>query len=83
VWTDRIDCAPPSGQHVRVDGVTDERIVEEVVGRLGSTFPRLPKDFLATKVSETLRSFGDARIRDFLPVLVERKVLSALKPLAD
>ena len=79
----RIDCAHPSGHHGRVDGVTDERIVDEVVGRLGSTFPLLPRDFLATKVSETLQSFGDARIRDFLPVLVERKVLSVLKPLAD
>ena len=79
----QIDCTPRSGHHGRVDGVTDERIVDEVVDRLGSTFPRLPKDFLATKVSETLQSFGDAHIRDFLPVLVERKVLSALKPLAD
>jgi len=78
-----IDCVRLSGHHGRVDGVTDERIVDEVVGRLGSTFPRLPRDFLATKVIETLQSFGDAHIRDFLPVLVERKVVSALKPLAD
>ncbi|MGV8908522.1 MAG: three-helix bundle dimerization domain-containing protein [Propionicimonas sp.] len=65
-----------------MDGVTDERIVDEVVSRLGSTYPRLPKEFLATKVRENLRSFSGAHIRDFLPVLVERRVLAALKPLA-
>jgi hypothetical protein len=37
------------------------------------------KDFLARRVWESLKSFVNPAIRDFLPVLVERRVTNELK----
>jgi hypothetical protein len=60
-------------------GVPDDRIVDEVVGRLASRFPGVNKDFLARRVWASLKSFVNPAIRDFLPVLVERRVTHELK----
>ncbi len=60
-------------------GVPDDRIVDEVVGRLAAKFPGVNKDFLARRVWESLKSFVNPAIRDFLPVLVERRVTHELK----
>ena len=60
-------------------GVPDDRIVDEVVVRLATKFPGVRKDFLAKRVWESLKSFVNPAIRDFLPVLVERRVTNELK----
>ena len=60
-------------------GVPDDRIVDEVVVRLATKFPEVNKDFLARRVWESLKSFVNPAIRDFLPVLVERRVTNELK----
>jgi hypothetical protein len=60
-------------------GVPDERIVDEVVGRLATRFPGVSKDFLARRVWVSLKSFVNPAVRDFLPVLVERRVTHELK----
>ena len=66
-------------QHEVMAGVPDDRIVDEVVGRLATRYPGLSKDFLAKRVWECLTSFVNPAIRDFLPVLVERRVTHELK----
>ncbi len=60
-------------------GAPDDRIVDEVVGRLATRYPGLSRDFLARRVWESLKSFVNPAIRDFLPVLVERRVAHELK----
>jgi hypothetical protein len=60
-------------------GVPDDRIVDDVVGRLATKFPGVNKDFLARRVWESLKSFVNPAVRDFLPVLVERRVTHELK----
>jgi hypothetical protein len=60
-------------------GVPDDKIVDEVVGRLATRFPGLSTDFLAKRVWANLKSFVNPAIRDFLPVLVERRVTRELK----
>ena len=60
-------------------GVPDDRIVDEVVVRLATKFPGVNKDVLARRVWESLKSFVNPAIRDFLPVLVERRVTNELK----
>jgi hypothetical protein len=63
-----------------VDEVTDEKVVNEVVGRLKVRFPSVNADTIMARVKESLQSFTNAPIRDFLPVLVERRVTRALTP---
>ncbi len=60
-------------------GVPDDKIVNEVVGRLATRFPSVSTDFLARRVWASLKSFVNPAIRDFLPVLVERRVTHELK----
>ena len=62
-----------------MSSVTDDRIVDEVVGRLATRFPGLSPDFLVKRVWAGLRSFVNPPIRDFLPVLVERRVAQELQ----
>ena len=42
-------------------GVPDDRIVDEVVGRLATKFPGVNTDFLARRVWESLKSFVNPR----------------------
>ncbi len=58
---------------------SDVKIVDEVLGRLSTKFPGLSADFLAKRVWATLQSFMNPSIRDFLPVLVERRVVEELR----
>jgi hypothetical protein len=60
-------------------GVPDAKIVDAVVGRLATRYPGLSTDFLAKRAWVSLKSFVEPAIRDFLPVLVERRVTSELK----
>ncbi len=59
--------------------VPDDRIVDEVVVRLATRYPGLSKDFLAKRAWASLTSFVNPAIRDFLPVLVERRVTHELR----
>jgi hypothetical protein len=58
--------------------VTDDKIVDEVVGRLKKRYPGLGVDFLAKRVWDALKSFVNPSIRDYLPLLVERRVTRQL-----
>jgi len=60
-------------------GVPDDKIVDEVVVRLATRFPGVSTEFLARRAWASLKSFVNPAIRDFLPVLVERRVTHELK----
>ena len=60
--------------------VTDEKIVDEVVGRLATRYPGVGPDMIAKSAWAALKAFVNPTIRDFLPVLVERRVRREIKP---
>ena len=59
--------------------VTDDKIVDEVVGRLAPRYPGVGTDLIANRAWEALKAFMNPTIRDFLPLLVERRVIRGLK----
>jgi ribosomal protein L12E/L44/L45/RPP1/RPP2 len=61
----------------------DQKWIAEVVDRLQLQFPQQSKDALTAVVHDCHREFEDSRIRDFVPILVERRAREALsEPLA-
>lgn len=52
----------------------EQTAIREVIARLAKRFPDRPAAEIDTAVSSQYRRFTDARIRDFIPVLVERAV---------
>ena len=62
-----------------VDEITDDMIITEVVARLTLAFPDVDATLLTGMVADSVRAFTDARVRSFVPVLVERQVTTALR----
>lgn len=58
----------------RTEQQREETAIREVTERLAKRFPDRPAADIDTAVSSQFRRFTDARIRDFIPVLVERAV---------
>ena len=50
----------------------EERAIEQVRDRLQARFSERSRTDVAAIVDVVTRSFGSARIRDFIPLLVER-----------
>lgn len=59
--------------------VTDEKIVDEVVGRLANRYPSVGPELIARRAWDALKAFVNPTIRDYLPLLVERRVVRELK----
>lgn len=53
--------------------------MDEVVARLVAMFPGVARETIVTRVQVGLSAFSSASIRDFLPVLVERRVAARLR----
>ena len=58
----------------RTEHDREETAIREVAARLAKRFPGRPAADIDTAVSSQYQRFSDARIRDFIPVLVERAV---------
>ncbi|MDN3310636.1 hypothetical protein QWJ90_06810 [Microbacterium oryzae] len=56
-----------------------ERAAAEIRERLGERFPAIPGDTIAAAVQQARDSFARARVRDFVPVLVEREAPARLE----
>lgn len=50
-----------------------------IVGRLAQRYPAVEEDEILAMAAEELQEFDDARVRDFVPVLVERNVVRRLR----
>ena len=59
------------------DGIGDE--FDLVVDRLAARFPTLDRDHVARVVQEEHDRLGEARVRDFVPVLVEHAATERLR----
>ncbi len=53
--------------------------MNEVVDRLVTMFPEIARETIVARVQVGLSAYSSAPIRDFLPVLVERKVSARLR----
>ena len=56
----------------------ETRAVREVVQRLSASYPHVAADVVQHTVRTSYEQFADSRIRDFVPVLVERMARTSL-----
>lgn len=62
--------------------VDEDRAVAEIVERLHERFPALSPETITVVVNETRVTFDGAKVRDFVPVLIEKEAKKRLKHLA-
>ena len=58
---------------------SEDRVVHKVVGTLTGEFPQLPPELLDSVVRESVSEFSGRPVRDFIPVLVTKRVRNRLK----
>lgn len=59
---------------------TNEEIISQVTARLQVRLPAASAAEIRRVVSDLLHSYDESRVRDFIPVLVEREALGMLDP---
>ncbi len=55
-----------------VDRAEEQRLIADVVNRLAEAFPYVPDHVITETVDAAHRRFDQARIREFVPLFVER-----------
>ena len=62
------------------DTTADEnKALEEIVERLQQRFPDAPRETVADAVEQARTAHDDAKVRDFVPVLIEKEAKARLK----
>lgn len=61
----------------------EQRALAHVVDRLGRRYPRLSSELVIATVAEIEATLSDARIRDYVPLLVEREAIDVLADATD
>jgi hypothetical protein len=56
--------------------------IDEIVDRLTARFPDIPTSTIRDVVTQSYNELADARVRDFVEVLVEKQAKKQLKQLA-
>ncbi|MEV8503709.1 three-helix bundle dimerization domain-containing protein [Actinoplanes sp. NPDC051475] len=59
---------------MNAEGTPDPEARGRITEALRLRWPHLPAAVISHHVAEAFAAFGDATVRDFLPVLVEREV---------
>ena len=62
--------------------MSEETRIAEVVDRLSKSYPGLPADTVVQVVNDMRAAFTHSRIREYVPLFVERRARSALTKLA-
>lgn len=62
--------------------ISEQRSVEEVIDRLGTKFPDVDRATIQSIVAEEHDAFDGRPVRDFVPVLVEKRAKQRVKALA-
>lgn len=57
--------------------------INEIADRLAARFPDIPISTVRDVVTQSYNELADARVRDFVEVLVEKQAKKQLKQLAD
>jgi hypothetical protein len=61
---------------------TEQVAIDRVRQRLSTRFAQVPSDRVSIAVQDALARFTDSAVRDFVPLLVERKAGEQLERLA-
>lgn len=59
--------------------IEEEKHIDEVVARLGRRYPGVDAITISNVVHDAWTHFESARVREFVPLLVERNASQALK----
>lgn len=70
---DRFDQTGVGAQSVSVPDIREKASIDEVQRRLARKFEHLSLDQIATAVTQAHARFEHIRVRDFVPLLVERR----------
>jgi hypothetical protein len=62
-------------------GVSEQALIGQVVERLARNNPTVPQETVATLVNAAHSRFDQSKVRDFIPLLVERRAKVQLKKL--
>ena len=65
-----------------VPTVSEDTRIAELVQRLKASYPTLPADIIVEVVDDMRAAFHGSRIREYVPLFVERRARSALTELA-
>ena len=66
-------------KNVPMSELDETQAIDQVINRLAERFPTLDRDHIAEVVEEELRLLDGGRVRDFVPVLVEKGANKRLK----
>ena len=61
---------------------SERELLDDVEGRLLGQFPHLPAGLIATAVEDAYLHLVESAIRDYIPLLVERRARHELVPFA-
>jgi hypothetical protein len=64
-------------------GKDEEREIDDVVDRLAGRFPSVDRALVDEIVHDEFHQLDGGRVRDFVPVLVERAAHDRLRKMAD
>lgn len=59
--------------------VDEDKAVAEIAGRLQERFPDAAPESIADAIAKARASFAGAKVRDFVPVLIEKEAKAHLK----
>jgi hypothetical protein len=62
--------------------MSEDTRIAELVDRLRTSYPTLPADIVVEVVNDMRAAFHGSRIREYVPLFVERRARSALTELA-
>jgi hypothetical protein len=62
---------------------TEEQIFTEIEHRLAAKFAAVPSSQVTTVLGNTRNLFSDSKIRDFIPLLVERRATRELSRITN
>ncbi|MCU1420922.1 MAG: hypothetical protein JWN36_573 [Microbacteriaceae bacterium] len=74
-----VDAGSAQQQTQRVDAAKESKALEQAAERLATLFPQVDSAHVRQLVREVSAVFQDARVRDYVPVLVEREVKHRLR----
>lgn len=57
----------------------EQAALQDLARRLGDRYPDVKPELVAAAVKEAADGFAQAHVRDFIPVLVERRAKQALR----
>ncbi len=65
------------------DQPVEDMSMNAVVDRIATRFPDIDRSRIDTLVKDAAHRLDDARVRDFIPVLVEHEIMDALRAETD